>query len=177
MKKLHLLCAKDDLRPTLNHVKVTREVCVATDAHILAAVPTELMFDNDFISQIPEQGVLIHHEDWRKMCAGIGVAWKSEDVLRVIMKSGKRDVLIEVESESEVGKYPNWEDVVPRENMREDVGSIGINAKFAATLQDALDWPSLKLSFNGVSRAMTVSNARDDSEGITAIIMPIITLP
>lgn len=173
MKKLHLLCSKDNMRPSMNHVKVTKEYCIATDAHILAAVPTELMFDPEFIDKIPEQGILIHHEDWKKMTTGINVVWKSEDVIRVLVKN-KRDILIEVESEDEMGKYPDWRAVCPSEDMREELPAIGINAKIAATLQDALGYTSLALSFSGASRAISVTSVnRGEREGVIAVLMPV----
>lgn len=172
MKKLHLLCDKGDMRPAMNHIKVTKEYCIATDAHALAAVPTKLMFNLEFIDKIPEEGVLIHHEDWKKMTTGINVVWKSEDVIRVLVKN-KRDILIEVESEAEVGKYPEWRAVCPKDDMREDIPAIGINAKIAATLQDALGWTSLALNFNGASRAISVTPAKKEDEGVIAILMPV----
>jgi hypothetical protein len=157
----------------MNHVKVTKEYCIATDAHVLAAVPTELMFDLEFIDKIPDEGVLIHHEDWKKMTTGVNVAWKSEDVIRVLVKN-KRDILIEVESEDEVGKYPDWRAVCPTDDMREELPAIGINAKFAATLQDALGYTGLALSFNGANRAISVTSVnRSDREGVIAILMPV----
>lgn len=161
------------MRPSMNYIKVTKEYCIATDAHALAAVPTELMFDLEFIDKIPEEGVLIHHEDWKKMTTGINVVWKSEDVIRVLVKN-KRDILIEVESEAEVGKYPDWRVVCPTDDMREDLPAIGINAKIAATLQDALGYTGLAMTFTGATRPISITSVkRGETEGVIAILMPV----
>lgn len=173
MKKLHLLCSKDSMRPALNHVKVTKEYCVATDAHVLAAIPTHLIFDEDFIIGLPDKGVFIHSEDWKKMTTGINIVWKSDDVIRVIVKN-KRDVLIEVETEDSVGgTYPNWDAVIPSDDASNEVAQVGVNAPILSTLQTALGYGSLKLSFSGQNKPIRVSDGQGIEEGVNAIIMPV----
>lgn len=138
LPKFDLLCSKDDLRPHLMHVFVTKEYVVATNAHIMGWANTDLVFEAGFISAIPEQGIYIHAEDWKKMNGCDNVAWKDATTIRIIKKN-KRDVLIETESEDTAGgKFPQWQAVIPAEDMACDVGRFGINHKFLATMGDFL---------------------------------------
>ena len=174
--KLDLACGKDDLRPVMQYVLVTKEKCVATDAHIMAIIPTNKFFKDEFIASIPEEGMLIHREDWKKMLPYTVAVWKTEGEVIKCLDSKKRPLLIEVESQEEVGKYPNWEAVIPTKDMREgaEVDSIGLNLEIAATLQKALGLPSCKLDFSGKGRAIYLTAANEeDSNGQYGIVMPV----
>ncbi len=76
--KLHLACSKDNFRFSMQHIKVTKENCIATDSHILCVIPTELIFNREFISDIPEKGFLIHAEDYKKMIQFEKTTWKNK---------------------------------------------------------------------------------------------------
>lgn len=173
--KLDLICGRDDLRPEMTHVKVTKEVMVATNAHVIGVIPTKLMFSEDFIAEIPESGILIHYEDWKKLSSSENVVWKSEDVIRVIYKGSKRDVLIQVDNEDNVGKFPNWEAVFPTEQMRTcELNKVGLNLKLALDLQNALGLSTLALQFSGASKAIYVSPiSKDLDDGRYGLIMPV----
>lgn len=174
--KLDLVCSKDDMRPAMTHVLVKKDVMVATNAHIMAIVPTKEMFRDEFIEDIPEEGMLIHREDWKKMLPYTVATWKTKGEVIKCIDSKKRPLLIEVENQQEVGVYPNWEAVIPTEEMRKgtELDSIGVNLEFAATLQKALGLPSCKLDFSGKSRAIYLTAANEeDSNGQYGIVMPV----
>ena len=171
--RLDLLCSKDELRPVMNYVKVTKDWCEATDAHIGARVRTSIVLGDDFIERIPEEGILIHREDWKRITQANHIVWKSKDVIRLIFNK-KRDVLIEVEYESEVGKYVNLEAVIPQGEQVE-VKQIGVNPKLLDTLGKALgvEW-ALKLMFFGQNQAIKVCPISAENESdYQAVIMPV----
>lgn len=172
--KLHLACGKDELRPVMGYIKVTKSVCVATNAHILAVIPTEDIFNQDFISGIPEDGVLLHSEDYKKMLMFEIATWKKEGEVIKMIDSKKRPQLFEVETEGEVGKYPNWQSIIPY-NPNIELNYIGLNMNLAKDLQDALGLESCKMEFDGESRPITLTDAKGEHKGRYGIVMPVMT--
>lgn len=173
--KLDLACSKDDMRPVMNYVYVTREVMVATDAQILAVVPTEDVFSSEkFRSSIPEEGMYIHREDWKKLITAEHGNWKTKGEVIKLYPKNKRSFLIEVESISNVGKYVNWEPVIPDYSERIELHQIGVNLEKAFTLQKVLGLESSKLSFSTVTRAIKVEDAKDKENKVYGIVMPVL---
>lgn len=171
--KLNLICANDALRPVMSYVKVTKDVMVATDAHVLGVVPTSKLFDDDFISKIPEGGMLIHKDDFAKIISGTNTVWKGDGVLKIIVKN-KRDILVETETEDNIGKYPYWEAIIPTEKDRlAQLNAIGVNFELASSLQKALGFYSSKLTFSGVSKAIYVTDSTEKDEESYGVIMPV----
>lgn len=184
MYKLDLICSKDELRLNINYVLVTKEKCVATDANVLGVVPTPLMFDEDFIDAIPENGVMIHREDWKKMSTAEFVSWDKDAIGKtiVLIHKKKRDEYIKVEDWTPTKEHPNplkwpdWERVIPDEKMEAETSVIGVNTQLLATLSKALGFEASKLRFNGQSKAITVTEALGYNEvdkGIYGICMPV----
>lgn len=170
--KLDLACGKDDLREVMQYVKVTREVMVATNAHILAVVPTADMFNDEFIQAIPEEGVLIHREDWKKMLQYEIATWKTEGEVIKLIHPKKRNLLIEVEKEEDISRFPNWEAVIPDAKDRVvELNQIRINFELGVELQKALGFENGRLSFSGQSRPIFVDSSKH--EGRYGVIMPV----
>lgn len=175
--KLDLICTKDELRPAMCHVKVTKEVMVATDAHVLGVVPTNKLFSNAFIESIPDEGMLIHGDDWKKFNNCVNILWKSDDVICVIYKGSKRDALIQVENEDRVGKYPNWEVIIPSEIDRvAELNKIGIDMKLALNLQNALGLVNLSMQFTSPTKPIYVTATKKEDNPSYGIIMPVMLL-
>lgn len=176
----HELCANDDMRPVMSYVFVTRDKVVATDANVMGWQDTTDVFNNyEFERHIPEEGMLIHSEDWKKLHKADGLQWKTEGKVIKILHKKKRDELIEVEMQSDVGKFPNWEAVVPTD---EPIGipAIGINIDFLSRIgkfYKPLDsTTSIKMVFSHPNKAIRVSLAKptDKSfESAKALIMPV----
>lgn len=171
--ELNLITSKDDLRPPLQYIKVTKDKCVATDAHVIGVIPTSEIFDNEFIEKVPENGFLVHPDDWKKLKTNTGIEWKNDDVIRISYKK-KRDVLIEIESEEKIGKFPNWEAIMPSEYQEpKELNNIGINMSLAHSLQKALGLEfGLKLKFYGENKGVLVKNVYDSSKAY-GLIMPV----
>ena len=172
--KLDLICNKDELRPAMCHVKVTKEIMVATDAHVIGVIPTHKLFSNTFIEDIPDEGMLIHSDDWKKFNNCANIVWKSKDIIRVIYKASKRDALIQVENEENIGKYPNWEAIMPKKEDRvAELNKIGVNMKLAFNLQNALGLISLAIQFSGATKAIYVTSMNGEEGDPYGLIMPV----
>lgn len=172
--KMHLACGSDDLRPVMQYVKVNRDVCVATNAHIMAVVPTTQMFNKEFISHIPDGGVLIHKEDWKKMLGFESATWKTKGEVIALVSEKKRNSLIEAELEKNVNTFPNWQSVIPNEKERTgELNAIGINFSLAFDLQRALGIEECRLQFSSYNKAIHVSS-RDITNKAYGVLMPIV---
>lgn len=179
--KLDLACTKDDTRPAMNHIFVTPKVCVATDANVLVVVPTHMIFNYDFAKNVPDEGILIHREDWKKLLSYDVVYWKNEIKGNIIeaVSSKKRKLIIEAETQEKVGKFPNWEAVIPSEEMTKNISTIGLNFEKALTVQKALNFESCKLVFTDSLRPILVysrDNSINDRSEPYGIVMPVMTL-
>lgn len=172
--KMHLACGNDDLRPVMQYIKVNRDVCVATNAHIMAIVPTTQMFSDEFISHIPDGGVLIHKEDWKKMLGFEYATWKTNGEVIALVSEKKRNTLIEAELEKNVNTFPNWQSVIPNvEERTAELNTIGINFSLAFDLQRALGITECRLQFASHNKAIYVSS-RDIANKAYGVLMPVI---
>lgn len=137
--QMNLVCGKDDLRPILSHVFVTKDHCVATNAHIMIIAQTKELFPSEIINIIPEEGFYIHSEDWKKITQCDAVLVESEKVLELV-HSKKRNEFIKIESIDSVGKYPDWKSVIPNStgSEKEAFHFFGINANYLAILQKSI---------------------------------------
>lgn len=182
--RLDLLCSTDELRPTMNHVKMTAKECVATNAHTLGVIPTSNIFDADFIKGLGDSTFLIHSTDWKQIKPNQLIYWENETMIGILPLSvNKRPIFIKVETEKTVGKYPDWEKVVPM-NVKgykvTAIEQIGLNAGYLFDLQKALNFISCKLSFYAVNKAIGVYTGNESetlikntiNTGNYGIIMP-----
>jgi hypothetical protein len=181
--KLELCCITDKLRPAMGYVKITKETMVATNAHILGVLPTELLFDEEQIEHIPEQGFLLPAADFKKLREAHRRAFSPS--LDTIHLWNKKEALsiIPIVTEANVGKYPNWLNVIPPSDMRTaSLPQIGLNAALLANLQLALtshkEFPRLTLFFSGADKAIYCEPAYNLDEEAFAdrhfgIIMPV----
>lgn len=180
--RLDLICGTDDLRPIFNYVKVDAKECVCTDAHVLAVIPTENIFSKDFIKTLGERTILIHSIDWKQLKPKQLIYWESENMIGIEPLNNKRPIFIKVETQENVGKYPNWEAVVPSLNDSykiSPINAIGVNTELLAKLQKALGFVASKLVFYAENRAImvydgkTTDSARDIvTTGSYGLVMP-----
>jgi DNA polymerase III sliding clamp (beta) subunit (PCNA family) len=173
--QLNLICLKDELRPVLGHVYVTSENAVATNGHVLGVIPTNHIFNRDFVLSIPEDGMLIHAEDWKKITQYESAAWKGPNTIK-LHDSKKRSIIIETFSQEEVAKFPEFERLIPTQEKRQaELNKVGIDASNALLLQKALGFLSLAMQFSGFSGAIHCTDAsnREETAGRHGILMPI----
>jgi len=172
MKKLHLCCAskkEGQFRPTLNYILVTKQECVATNANIMAIIPSKEIFTEQFIEDMPER-FLIHRDDWAQLIkCKIDLEFINNSIKAFI---GNRELTIKIHTEESIGKYPQYKDVIPLIKTQSSIRDVGVNAELLSTLQIALDCPAVKLTFHGNNKAIYVSAINYD--GSYGIIMPFI---
>lgn len=172
--KLHLITSKDQLRPVMCHIYVTRQNCVATNAHVLGVIPTDLVFDSQFIAEIPEEGFYIHPDDWKTMIQADYILWKSPDIIKLVFhKFSKRNQVFEAFKVSDIGRPIQWEQVMPDPKNYAPVSQFGVNASLLKDLQDALGFESVRLTFTPGVRAAMVQNTGAELRREYGIIMPI----
>jgi len=173
--KLHFACSKDDLRPSMTQVYVTKENIVATDANILAVVPTKDVFDDPSIDLLPEEGLYIDSNDWKKLVGAYQVIYNGEFVVAFFPR--KSEAHVRPRTIEDVGNYPQWEQIVPDTSKFDSVGRIGLNPKMLYNLHQALDVPTFKLEFAGENKPVAVAMPDDayaTSGNQYGIIMPLL---
>lgn len=170
--ELNLICSNDDLRPAMMHVKITKENMVATNAHVLGVIPTKEVFSDEFIEGIPENGMLIHKDDYKKLKNFENATWKSKDVIEIHYRGKKRNVLIPICTEENVGTFPKWETLIPREEDAQELSKIGVNMSLAYDLQRALDAENLKMVFIAPNKGILVKPLLSNNSKSYGIIMP-----
>jgi len=173
--KLHFACSKDDLRPSMTQVYVTKKNIVATDANILAVVPTEDVFDDPSIELLPEEGMYIDSNDWKKLVGAYQVIYNGEFVVAFFPR--KSEAHVRPRTIEDVGNYPQWEQIVPDASKFDSVGRIGLIPKMLYNLHQALDVPTFKLEFIGDNKPVAVGMPDDKystSGNQYGIIMPLL---
>ena len=154
--KLHMVCGKDDLRPAMTNVLVTKEFCVATDSHTMAIVPTsDILSDQESIDRIPEEGMYVNANDWRKLITANFISYDGEFIVAHFPRKSPAHVKpIEIK---DIGPFPNWKAVLPSSERFASVPRIGVNPKLMYNLHQALDMPLFKLEFVSRNAAISVS--------------------
>ena len=154
--KLHMACGKDELRPSMTNVFVTKQFCVATDSHLMAIVPTADIFTGEkSIENIPEEGMYVNANDWRKLIAANFVEYDGEFVVGHFPR--KSPAHVKPIAVKDIGPYPKWEAVIPSADRFDSVSRIGVNPKLMYNLYQALDAPIFKLDFISKNVAIAVS--------------------
>ena len=174
--KLELCCAKDLRRPDMGHVKITKEVMVATNTHILAVLPTELLFDEEQVACIPEEGFLIAAADFKKLREAVSRTIELDGVtIHLRDKKGGLSI-IPIATEASVGNYPNWRGIVPPPDTRQaPMSEISLNGELLAKLSQALGSPTLRLQWSAPNRAIYVEpTGEKDNPRHFGIIMPLV---
>lgn len=177
LPQLDLSCSKDELRPIMNYVKIDKEFAVSTDAHVLSVFKTVDIFEDEFVESLPDYPILIHREDWAKLknCTALTLKISENSKVLEVKINKKRDVLIKVEIEKEVAKYPLWQNIIPNESNTKKIplSEIGLNANLLAVAQKILDVSvGLKLEFFAQKKAILCKSINPAIKGY-CLLMPI----
>jgi hypothetical protein len=176
--KIQNVCAKDELKPVLNYVFVTKKDTVATDGSIIIIHSTIDLFGNEFASMVPEDGICIHWTDFAKIGGKeCSLEWKTEGVIKITYPKA-RPVFIESIKQDSIGKYPNYMAVIPDGGNNEEITEIGINPSLLLTLTEAITTfknATVKLTFTGSTRVVIISENRKYPEFkyVKALIVPV----
>jgi hypothetical protein len=174
--KLHLATSKDKLRPVMQSILVTKENIVATDAHIMAVVPTALVFNEASIECLPDNGLLIDAQIWKAIYSAESITvYLDGDAYKIAGHfNNKPSAEFRAETNGSIGNFPNWYQVIPTEDKREPMPAIGINAKLLMNLSDAIDASNgLKLETNGSQKGIIAKPIGLDTGEPYGLIMPI----
>lgn len=168
---LHEACGKDDLRPTMSHVFFTNGKVYATDAHILVRqdLKETLGFTDEHIALLDGKYLEAPHVKELTKCVMFET---TAEYVEGTQKNGGK-FRAPLKTESEVGKYPNWEAVIPQETTPTE--HVGINHKIFTRLCNALVLKDpdncVKLSLNSQTRGIVVRPINDN--GQLGLIMPV----
>ena len=178
LPKLNLIAENDNLRESYGCIKLTRKHMVATNGHALCGSLTNEHFDDAFIEQIPEEGILIHRADWSRIFTARVAQWEGRFIKFYFDK--KRPVIVEPIPMGEVYPvFPKWEDIIPdngdiKPYNRE--GVLGINGNLLSRIQKCFKAGSVSIYFQeNPNCGMMVKPMMTPIENGFALIMPIIT--
>lgn len=172
LKGFDKLTSKDDLRPVMCGVYFDKGYAIATDAHKLVKVSLELyglencdlldgcFMPNEVLSELKvkkDQMIFIE----KGSVIFVGASGRIIKTLPLVLME-------------EVGKYPNYEAVIPKE--RKPLERFRIDGKFLTDIQNIYtmsgygDGTNLFINTHGENRAMTLT----DKKGLfTGLLMPI----
>jgi len=168
---LHEACGKDSLRPVMSHVFFTNGKVWATDAHILVSqdLRETLGFTDEHVQLLEGKYLEAGHVKELTKCIAFET---TAEYVQGTQKNGGT-FRAPLKTESEVGKYPNCEAVIPQQT--DPTEHIGINHKIFTRLCNAmvLKTPDncVKLSLNGQTRGIVVRPIEDS--GQLGLIMPV----
>ena len=154
--KIHECLGKDQYRPIFEYALITKEHTVATDAHLLVVHSTPELFDKEFVKAIPEEGMLLGGDALREMAKKtVQFIVFDKGIIKVLHNKGGQ-AIFEPQTQEEIGTFPNWESVMPKMEDNSLIMAIGIDAKKALRLQNALgiEQPGLKYYFTGEDKAI-----------------------
>lgn len=174
LPQMHLACANDELRSSMNHVEVTKESVVASNAHVLITHKTEDIFSVEFIEAMPEK-FYIHWKHWAQLCKPhLWIEFK-DGLIEQGMPGYKNVFKPVVEPD---WKYPVWEKIMPSKSDRQPIDRIGINPDFFNIISKALFFPGdikkAALSFFSENNAILITVSNYESK---AILMPVMLNP
>jgi hypothetical protein len=173
MKKIPQLdktCA-DELRPSLNHVIITKDNIVATNGNIIAVLVTNEIFDNDFINEFPNDKFYIASKDWKIFKGATSIKWDTDkSYIQVCKKNGIN--LIPVKTDVDF-TYPNWKAIIPNIEDMEKIGEFGMDIKLLYNLSLAMPiFNTYKFIFTGRNKGILVIDNSGEYKSF-GMIMPI----
>lgn len=172
--KLHLICANNDLRPSMSYIYFEKEFLYCTDAHVMIKQKIDLHgFDEEEIKFM--DGKMIHKDSFKELL---------KHKLVKVTKQGF-EAIIDTEN-SILFKFSKREDdflnkikSVLNDFEGQELEEIGINYKFLSKLSDCFINPmatngSICLQFQAANKAIRVSpNDSFPTEEQFGILMPV----
>jgi hypothetical protein len=168
--KLDLLCSKDKYRPNLQNIYFDPSgYAVATDGHILAAVPfakLQEIYNADFS---PLGGRYLSPDVWKQLNKKNNLVY-SITPEAVELTSGTYKTI----NPDQVGTFVNWQNILPSINTDKITapGLFGINCKLAQTLQDCFGAQHLAF-FNTSSNEISNKAFVCSFDGCLGLLMPV----
>lgn len=169
--QMHLACAKDDLRPTMEHIYFKDGFAYASDAHILVKNDLTQCSNLDLDQIAALDGKLLHSEHYKNILK-YDVIEIAEDGIEA--KKGINKAFFYF-SDAEDLKYPNAEKVLNDAlNMSSvPMPQVGLNAKLVENISKALaNSGDFKFTFKGENRQIVCENLDENYINCIGIIIP-----
>lgn len=171
--KINVVCADNELRPTMQHILVTNEFIYATDSHVAVIHKVEDIFTDDQRINFPER-FLIHKDNWKMFTKAFETMMLNTDLnqFEIVRKNGVVDI-IPIYFEDTVGKYPDVDSIFHKMSETSPLQEIGVNPEFLNNLYIGMGLENgAKLSFISANKAILVNN-KDGEEYPKGLVMPI----
>lgn len=143
LPKLNLICSKDELRPALCCVQISRKDLRATDTTCLAIIPTEKTALAE--CGLPEKPVYLHREAYKLLTApsiAIITFDSLSDQFIAYHKGAKPETVVPLTKMGE--RYPDFEPLLPRWNDTKDLNTAAVNPRLLLNLAEAIAEPGQK---------------------------------
>ena len=169
LPKVHLCCKKDNLRPAMNNIQITKEHIVAVNGFVIVVLDTTEIFSDDFIDGFPADEFYITRDNWQTMIAAKDLQWEG-DIIKIVKSRGVLYVPINKEPSF---KYPSWKNIIPDRNDLNPLDKIGINPQYLSDLNAALPYDTFKLHFKSQTSGILITDCSEEYKSY-GMIMPLI---
>ena len=169
-KGIDKIVSNDELRPTMNHAFIDQNNIIATDAHCLVKIDLSFFgLDQESINHL--NGKCIDKETLQKL-GSMKASQQftiNEQGFCLLNKNFKISVIYPLGKMEEIGKYPNYDAVIPEEIKEQSYTSL--NAKLFLYIDNVFNNGyhtngRLKMNFHGVNKAVTLTSECGKFKGL-----------
>lgn len=174
MKPLHLIASKDIFRPALHHIQLLDGYFNVTDCHTLLKVPQFEILPDSIINEIPKECYFLAN-DWKNSKIDKAIIFRiKNNLIECMDKKGNTlgflPFLDANEFYQKVGKFPEINCVIPKDEHNEEILNISINPELLSNLYNANGKDLMQLTFFGKNRAVKI---KFKESAATGLIMPV----
>lgn len=174
--KINVACdASDDMRPCYGYVFFRDGYAYASNARILVRTPLAELLRLPEDGGAPEllNGYCVHTRTLNRIMKHDEIKLLPNGVITATDKGTTITYQLTLENTGEAPKGPNFESVLTPPEERTPVKNIGLNARFLATLAEAMGVPdNIKMNFTTANRAIFIEPTDETNHSI-GVIMPI----
>jgi len=170
--KLYLACSDDEYSPRFGYAFVTKENTVATTAHILVKHKASDLFKDDFITSLPDNGIMIPINALRLICRKSTTGLLLSDDKQYIELMQKDGSVIRYNCQPG-HEFPKYDHLFYKIEDCKPLSKIAVSAIKIYELAQAMDVDDcvLRFHFYGPTKAIIVIPNRSDKD-VIGLIMP-----
>lgn len=174
MKALNLIASKDSLRPQLNYIQLKDEFFNVTDCNVLLKIPHLEIMNSEILEELPKEAYFLAN-DWKNSKIEKALYFKLNGNLieckdKKFNTIGFLPFLDGNEFHTKVGNFPDFNNVIPKDEYKEELGTLSINPELLYNLYCANAKDILQFSFFGKNKAIKIKFKESEAIGL---IMPI----
>jgi len=173
--KLYLVCDAWELRPQFGYVKVDKDFTIATNARIIVKHKTSELFKDDFVSLLPENGIMIHANAVKLICRQSTVNILLSDDKNYIQLYQKDTSMISYNCQPGLS-FPGTNKLFPELDKCQPLKEIALSANLLFNLAEGMGIRTkiLHLYFYGPTKAILIkANNPDEYFSAIGLIMPV----